>query len=461
MRKILLAIVPNAFAAKETPLPKRFQCSTPLLNSKDPKSGTQFWTNLIPYSEIASDSSASFLEPEQRQFIDLAVALTNTDENTNHAVESCVPGVLTIVLRAIPVVDYDMGRENAKNLFNLAEDVLLSLDDEEAKLLQGSFDSLLLDDNGKFCRDWNATYGCAHPKHKWIKTWRGELLLNAYQFYKFLFSDEPSFFRSMKGIHEEGTGKSKKQKSCNGPKFFVHDLSGGITRPESPTKHLKEHPELSLSPFFSNNGLVGCSFGMYGTEVLWERFFLNHECRTKNPDEANFFFVPSFFKCVEAVNWHEEFRNDGQEAVTMANEVMQLIKTFENGKFWRKNQGADHIFMFSWGRFPCAMKNWRNVFGVRSIFLQVEDQCHHLDKEVPEPTFSPWKDVIVPGHLDFWRVSEITKHKKKFEERDLLLVFHGRWGGMDDTYKNVPRTKKENLKKNHKNVFSKIQTLFF
>lgn len=68
--------------------------------------------------------------------------------------------------------------------------------------------------------------------------------------------------------------------------------------------------------------------------------------------------------------------------------------------------------------------------------MQVEDQCEHLG-ETFEPTFSPWKDVIVPGHLDYWRTLELARHRKPLQERDLLAVFHGRHGGIAESYENV------------------------
>ena len=42
--------------------------------------------------------------------------------------------------------------------------------------------------------------------------------------------------------------------------------------------------------------------------------------------------------------------------------------------------GADHVVLFSWGRFPCAIDdNWRRMVGPHVIQLQVEDRCEDLN----------------------------------------------------------------------------------
>ena len=44
-----------------------------------------------------------------------------------------------------------------------------------------------------------------------------------------------------------------------------------------------------------------CLFGMYGTELLFHQRLLQEAaaCNT-TPEEAELFFVPSYFKCIEA-----------------------------------------------------------------------------------------------------------------------------------------------------------------
>lgn len=319
-------------------LPNRFSCSRSFVQGQDGKS---FWRDFVHWSGISSDSSATFLD-ESRPFTQFAVILSTNLEVLATAIDSCIPGVLTILLRAIPAIDYDNGRSNAISLFRIVEDIVLSLSSEESQLLSTIFNSSLPLPDGAEAE------------------WRGDLLTATVHYFRFLFEDKPNFHRS---VLDDGDDANQQ---CHGPPIYVYQLAD-TTRPIEPTEALKlqenEGTEQTLAAFFSNTGFVGCSFGMYGTETLFEKFFLHHPCRVYDPDEAKLFFVPSFFKCIEAINYFEKFRPDGKEATALAQENLNTIKNFYNGKYWRRSLGADHIFLFSWGRFPCAIDNWRNIFG--------------------------------------------------------------------------------------------------
>ncbi|CAE8615120.1 unnamed protein product [Polarella glacialis] len=46
-----------------------------------------------------------------------------------------------------------------------------------------------------------------------------------------------------------------------------------------------------------SRGSIFCSAGQWGVEVFLHRFFASSSCRTFNPDEADFFFVPDYRAC--------------------------------------------------------------------------------------------------------------------------------------------------------------------
>jgi len=71
------------------------------------------------------------------------------------------------------------------------------------------------------------------------------------------------------------------------------------------------------------------------------------------------------------------------------------------------------------------------------MFLQVENHCEDLNTERAQATFNRWKDIIIPGHIDQWRVTELRRLNKPFGSRDVLLAFHGRHAGNTDSYANV------------------------
>eukprot|EP00927_Polykrikos_kofoidii_P041756 TRINITY_DN35608_c0_g2_i1.p1 TRINITY_DN35608_c0_g2~~TRINITY_DN35608_c0_g2_i1.p1 ORF type:complete len:456 (+),score=51.87 TRINITY_DN35608_c0_g2_i1:87-1370(+) len=185
------------------------------------------------------------------------------------------------------------------------------------------------------------------------------------------------------------------------------------------------------------NAPLQCLFGMYGTEFLYHRYFSSSSCRVMDPDVANLFFVPSYFKCIEVINYADGFNVErpGEEEgsllfQTTASYIRQL------GPWLDRYDGADHIFLFSWGRFPCQLPDWRGV--TRSaIALQVEDCCQDLNFEKPQHTFSRWKDIIIPGHVDRWRVLDLRRFNLEFEKRDVLFIFHGRTSQNTESYANV------------------------
>ena len=44
----------------------------------------------------------------------------------------------------------------------------------------------------------------------------------------------------------------------------------------------------------------------------------------------------------------------------------------------------------------------------------------------PEASFSRWKDLIIPGHVDLWRMEALRAANRPLNSRDVLLAFHGR-----------------------------------
>ena len=59
------------------------------------------------------------------------------------------------------------------------------------------------------------------------------------------------------------------------PKFYVYD-TGDYARP-----------------------LLSCASGMEGSEVMLHRFLLRSRCRTRDPADADFFYVPFYSFCFQ------------------------------------------------------------------------------------------------------------------------------------------------------------------
>ena len=109
-----------------------------------------------------------------------------------------------------------------------------------------------------------------------------------------------------------------------------------------------------------------CLLGMYGIEVLIHKMFLEPSCVAKNPETADLFYVPSYFKCISVLNFVDKFQPENEES------LYYLQKTSEHLKqkpWFAKKKGMDHVWLFSWGRHPCAINGWRKLVGENSIRL--------------------------------------------------------------------------------------------
>ena len=76
------------------------------------------------------------------------------------------------------------------------------------------------------------------------------------------------------------------------------------------------------------------------------------------------------------------------------------------------------------------------------IYLAVAGPCSNvpgedLNSEPAQSSFSRWKDIMIPGHIDEWRAVELRKQNRLAEARDVLLSFHGRHAGNAESYENV------------------------
>ncbi|CAD7966578.1 unnamed protein product [Amoebophrya sp. A120] len=219
--------------------------------------------------------------------------------------------------------------------------------------------------------------------------------------------------------------------------------------------------------FEYERGGLFCSAGQWGIEVVLHRFLMNSSCRTDDPKTADLFFVPDYRAChyhltpkkfgqqglttkahlPEYENAAEEERQDPHSIIILNHknktrdydEADSLFKNLISSylqPWFNRNAGTDHIFVFSDQgfivNFTHTFPEWREHIP-HSIFLTTEA----FTPGYGPSCFSPWKDWVVPGHLDEYRIAEIRKYNLPSKERTLLFSFHGRTGNNHDYYKQV------------------------
>eukprot|EP00927_Polykrikos_kofoidii_P037262 TRINITY_DN31399_c0_g1_i1.p1 TRINITY_DN31399_c0_g1~~TRINITY_DN31399_c0_g1_i1.p1 ORF type:complete len:636 (-),score=111.11 TRINITY_DN31399_c0_g1_i1:119-1783(-) len=282
----------------------------------------------------------------------------------------CYFGVVSMLLNAVPAMEYEEGIESARELFSQAV-------------------MMLEHNNGTHIVNWTI------PR---------EPLVTTFPFYLGMRSN-----------------------TCHGSKLriFVYDTG-----------------EFS-------SGSVFCSAGQWGVEVMLHRYFAHSTCRTDDPDEADLFLVPDYRACHYhlAPKYHHEgltrLSGDDYHSAIIRNHAKKY-RVFEEAdlifrrlvkslKYFDRRRGLDHMFIFSDQgfvvNFTHTFPSWREEIP-NSIFLTTEA----FTPGCGASCFSPWKDIVIPGHIDWDRLKDIKSRNRPSEERTLLFNFHGRVPDNHDYY---------------------------
>ncbi|KAJ4776164.1 Exostosin family protein [Rhynchospora pubera] len=128
-----------------------------------------------------------------------------------------------------------------------------------------------------------------------------------------------------------------------------------------------------------------CLKGQWGTQVKIHRLLLKSKYRTMDKDEADFFFVPAYVKCVRMMGG----LNDKEINQT-------YVKVLSQMPYFRRSGGRDHIFIFPSGAGAHLFRSWATYLN-RSIILTPEgDRTDKRDTSA----FNTWKDIIIPGNVE-------------------------------------------------------------
>lgn len=171
-------------------------------------------------------------------------------------------------------------------------------------------------------------------------------------------------------------------------------------------------------------GVLHCHHGQWGLEALIPHWLRRGSCRTEDPEEADFFLVPWHTWCDRIVYKMNQTRRE-----VSAVYIDLMKRRHEVLPHWTKNDGHDHVFIFSdqgMNFFP----EWRDYIP-NSVFVVTEA----LTPRCGPSCFNPWKDLVIPGHTDFFRARRMASFNLPSEQRSLLFNFHGRHPGLNDLYK--------------------------
>merc|ERR1719161_2163153 len=170
-----------------------------------------------------------------------------------------------------------------------------------------------------------------------------------------------------------------------------------------------------------------------------------------DPEAADLFFVPDYRAChyhlaptymqkgltrVAGDDYHSAVIWNHKDKYRVASEAdasfKELLKSLP---YFSRRQGIDHVFVFSDQgfivNFTHTFPSWRDHVS-NSIFITTEA----FTPGCGPSCFSPWKDIVIPGHLDRDRMVQIRNKSRPSQERTLLFNFHGRLPINHDYYSN-------------------------
>jgi len=154
------------------------------------------------------------------------------------------------------------------------------------------------------------------------------------------------------------------------------------------------------------------SLGMMAAATHVHAYLERASCVTSNPEEADLFFIPAYHG--DQYTEFLETRIHGSEA---------------SGQFpyLARRRGVDHVFVVG-----ANLPSWPEVEPLRNaVMLSVES--YQVNDGIPR-WYSPWKDVMIPGYIDRWRIAGMRKANRPTHERGFILAFHGNHPGTHHLY---------------------------
>lgn len=150
--------------------------------------------------------------------------------------------------------------------------------------------------------------------------------------------------------------------------------------------------------------------GMMAAASHIHTYLEQSSCVTQDPESANLFFLPAY---------HGQQYDAFLEMVSHAESDERFPYLLQ--------RPADHFFVVS-----ANLPSWVDLAPLRhSMLLTVESW--QTNEGVPR-WYSPWKDVMIPGYIDRWRIDAMRAVNKPSRERGFLLVFHGNHPGNHQLY---------------------------
>eukprot|EP00403_Amphidinium_massartii_P005942 CAMPEP_0178372004 /NCGR_PEP_ID=MMETSP0689_2-20121128/1121_1 /TAXON_ID=160604 /ORGANISM="Amphidinium massartii, Strain CS-259" /LENGTH=592 /DNA_ID=CAMNT_0019991897 /DNA_START=60 /DNA_END=1835 /DNA_ORIENTATION=+ len=156
-------------------------------------------------------------------------------------------------------------------------------------------------------------------------------------------------------------------------------------------------------------------FGMMAAATHIHTYLRRSVCRTDSPEEADFFFVPAY-------------HGEGFKALLSEHSNSSNSFLLQRFPYLTRKRGVDHLLVVS-----ANLPSWQLLAPFRhAVLLTVES--YQVNDDIPR-WYSPWKDVMIPGYIDRYRIDAMWRENRPTEERGFLLAFHGNHPGTNELYR--------------------------
>jgi len=157
-----------------------------------------------------------------------------------------------------------------------------------------------------------------------------------------------------------------------------------------------------------------CKDNQWGWEVLLHYWFLACPCRTDNPAEADFFFVPQYTAChLNLKTFSEEKSNQ------LFTSLIPKLRHFP------RTGGRDHIFVWGAGfGVDGPFRDWQQHIK-ESIFLMAETEFWNPYDWQLHKAYNFAKDIVMPGRIMIREIKQHDEWSRPVEAREYTGDFVG------------------------------------
>ena len=151
---------------------------------------------------------------------------------------------------------------------------------------------------------------------------------------------------------------------------------------------------------------------------------LKSPVRTKDPKEADLFFVPVFAAASVSQLVHKPQQREHARKLVL--DAQRYIE--KKYPYWSRHNGADHVWVFTHDHGPCFDTTHERAFEsntMRILAEKLKDSIFLTNTgDLMSPCFNPKQSIVIPPFVSKGRLSKFFD-RETFQTRDIFASFRG------------------------------------